>query len=246
MTAPWVPNGIATLALVASIIAAIASAFSALFAIRAIRLSGSQFDIASAREERFFKEIAERDRRVQIASAYMTLETQSSDIFRHTGEHAEMLLLFRGDPQPAVTAAHPDYAKAREVTLNLYYQSLNLFEVSARFRRDEIMEHSVFASWVAWFIELLDDQFFRDNWPNIRANYTPDVRDIFDVGTEIYGALTDPAQREAAFYDAVADIMECEEIRGWTRKLKDEKRAWKGRTIWLANSNLSGTNHLPA
>jgi hypothetical protein len=29
---------------------------------------------------------------------------------------------------------------------NLYFQTLNLFEVCARFRRQEIIEHQVFAS----------------------------------------------------------------------------------------------------
>ncbi len=46
----------------------------------------------------------------------------------------------------------------------------------------------MFASWVAWFYDTLDDWYFREMWPDFRGNYTDDVRDIFDLGIALFKA----------------------------------------------------------
>ena len=85
-------------------------------------------------------------------------------------------------------------------------------------------------------------------WPEIRANYTDDVRDIFDVGHDIWN-LEPEATRTAHFYSAVAWIMRdksgkpCAEIAGWIEKLEREKVTWpqiRDRLNW--KSGINGTS----
>ena len=165
--------------------------------------------------------------RVEKSTAYLALEVASSDIFRYEAENFERLAPYRemfaspGDIK-ALTASDSENAI---IAYNLYFQTLNLFEVCARFRRQEVIEHEVFASWVTWFYDTLDDWYFRDQWPDLRGNYTADVRDVFDLGLQIFsdipverhhvrGDEVDHARRRE-FFRRVALVMDCEEIEGW-------------------------------
>lgn len=169
-----------------------------------------------------------REHRVEKSSAYLNLEVNSSEVFKYAAERAELMKPFRCESPPPGLRARKNYEEGCEVTLNLYFQSLNLFEVCARFRRQGIIEPQVFASWVAWFYELLDDWYFRKVWDKeLRANYTRDVRAIFDVGCEILAEHGLGPRSEKAFFQAVADIMESpsqglagEPIRVWHDELK--------------------------
>lgn len=168
-----------------------------------------------------------REHRVEKSSAYLNLEVNSSEVFKYAAERAELMKPFRCESPPPNLRARTDYEEGCEVTLNLYFQSLNLFEVCARFRRQGIIEPQVFASWVAWFYELLDDWYFREVWKKeLRANYTRDVRAIFDVGCQIFAEGAAGLDHEEAFYQAVADIMESQRqglagdpIRVWHKEL---------------------------
>lgn len=169
--------------------------------------------------------------RVEKSTAYLALEVASSDIFRYEAENFDRLAPYRdmfaspGDIK-ALTASDSENAI---IAYNLYFQTLNLFEVCARFRRQEVIEHEVFASWVTWFYDTLDDWFFRNQWPDLRGNYTADVRDIFDLGLKIFsdmpverhhvrGDAMDEARRRE-FFRQVATVMDCEEIEGWQQAI---------------------------
>lgn len=183
------------------------------------------------RERRFFEDVRLRERHAQVAANYLALETQSSEIFKYTAENEELIGDLRGNITKKLWN-DPSRAAGRAVLLNLYYQSLNLFEVCARFRRNEIVEPEVFASWLAWFLEILEDSYFRSQWrPVIRSNYTSDVRRIFDVGLEIFEAKPKIGRRDEAFYAAVAEIMakdkvDCAVIARWPTDMK-EAHSWR-------------------
>lgn len=200
---------------VIAVLAMAASAFSAFYAWYAVRAARQQFEAGQARE-----------RDVHVAANYLALETASSDIFRYTAENESCVAPIRGEvaEEQWSGARHAD---ARATLLNLYYQSLNLFEVCARYRRQNMVRAEVFASWVSWFAEILEDSYFRAQWhPVVRANYTKDVRDIFDVGVGIFNAIPEPERRQAAFFSAVAEIMDdCETIAGWLSGIREE-RVW--------------------
>lgn len=181
-------------------------------------------------------------------SNYMELEIQSSQIFKFTAEKADLMEKFRGDDLPK-DWRDGRWVKERETTLNLFFQSLNLFEVCARMRKkDQMFPAEVFASWVSWFTEILESRFFRAEWPTIRTNYTDDVRTIFDVGVDIWETLP-PDQRIANFYKAVAWIMRddkdvpCAEIAEWPRRLIEEELSWeKIQQEWTPQSPTPGIN----
>jgi ribosomal protein S18 acetylase RimI-like enzyme len=175
-----------------------------------------------------------RERRVEKSSAYLNLEVQSSETFRYQAEHALVMATFQLPERPADVPG-PDHA-GWETTLNFYFQCLNLFEVCSNFRRHAIVSPEVFASWVTWFHEILQDWYFRSIWRDeLRANYTRDVRNIFDAGVEIYERESDPAMRERAFFSAVAYLFGgCRVVGEWLDHLETVPvipSDWRGRQI---------------
>lgn len=202
------------------------------------------FDDQKAREQRFFDDQRDRELSAQVAANYLSLEIQSSEIFKYTAENDALIGPLRG---PNGRWQGRDRAAGRAVLLNLYYQSLNLFEVCARFRRRDMVEPEVFASWVAWFLEILEDDYFRSQWrPLIRGNYTNDIRSIFDVGVEIFEAGLGDEECQTAFYDAVSRIMAkptgpCSVIAGWPEEMKDVHSWEKLKEMSFSNGEEAAT-----
>lgn len=156
-----------------------------------------------------------RERRIEKSTAYLDLEVHSSEAFRYQAEHARLLAPLRLDERPNDLLILEDDAK--EAALNYYFQCLNLFEVCSNFRRHNIISAGVFASWVAWFHDILKDWYFRSIWRStLRNNYTRDVRNVFDIGVEIFETHRDPDLREREFYQAVAYLMnQCPVVANW-------------------------------
>lgn len=154
-----------------------------------------------------------RESRVEKSSAYLDLETTSSEIFRYQAEKYETMKKARLWDGHAASWTGVS-AEAAELTEQFYFQCLNLFEVASNFRKKEIVNHGVFASWVAWFYELLEEPYFRKVWPDIRTNYTDDVRAIFDSGRLIFESDLAAPIRRRAFYDAVAQTLRRDRM-GW-------------------------------
>lgn len=175
---------------------------------------------------------AKRERRIEKSAAYLSLEMHSSDAFRYQGERAHLMALLRRATPPVPL---PEIkTEALEATLNYYFQCLNLFEVCCNFRRNRIIEDQVFASWVAWFFDILKDWHFRDIWAtDLRAYYTQDVRRIFDFGVQIF-SLHDAQQiREREFYKAVAHVMgNCGVVKRWLDEVEKPD-------VWPATSRLN-------
>lgn len=169
------------------------------------RKTAERFRQVDDQRERHHSEEKRRELRLRNAAVYLQLEVHSSEVFKFTAEKAQVLKPYRCATRPDGMA---EDEQARETALNLYFQSLNLFEVAARMKRNNLFPDDVFASWVAWFLEVLDSWFFRAEWDEeIRPNYTTDVRRIFDIGCDIFRREPDVDAREAAFYRAVAYVM---------------------------------------
>jgi hypothetical protein len=182
----------------------------------------------------FISRLQRRDAvRVEKSNAYLSLEVASSDIFRYEAENFDRLAPYQeiyASPSDALALKQSDEENAI-IASNLYFQTLNLFEVCTRFRRQEVIEHEVFASWVTWFYDTLDDWYFRDQWPDLRGNYTRDIRNIFDIGVQIFTQMRvesgherydihDDARRRE-FFRVVSEVMECEEIAGWNDEIAE-------------------------
>lgn len=161
-----------------------------------------------------------RERRIEKSSAYLNLEVHASEAFRYQAEKAALMASFQLAERPAAVPEQ-DHA-GWQTTLNFYFQCLNLFEVCSNFRRHAIVSPEVFASWVAWFHEILQHWYFRSIWrTELRANYTRDVRNIFDLGVEIFERESDPDRREREFFSAVACLFGgCRVVGEWLDHLE--------------------------
>ena len=186
-----------------------------------------------------------RDRRsirVEKSSAYLQLETHSSAAFRYAAENGAAMEPFepRVPPKPRPSLK----SNNAEITRQFYYQCLNLFEVCSNFRRKHVIDHAVYASWVAWFHELLDQWYFRELWQaEMRDNYTQDVRGIFDLGVQIYKAhpgARDDELRRREFYKAVSHLLGgCRAVDEWLDKLEEHPEwppAKHGRLVMVRRS----------
>lgn len=186
----------------------------------------AKFDEIKRRQDSFYGRTEARELSLKTMSVYMELEVNSSKIFEYTAERSHLMAYFRAtEPDPGLRPSTTDYDKCAETTLNLYFQSLNLFEVCAHMYRHDLFPRDVFGSWIAWFYEVLDDWYFQEQWPQIRENYTQDVRAIFDIGTDIFRYALDDEDRLRAFYDGVATAMaprvaEQIEIGDWLDRAK--------------------------
>jgi hypothetical protein len=133
--------------------------------------------------------------------------------------------------------------------LRKYYEiTMNLFEVSARFRKENIFREDVFGSWTIWYFETCREWGFRWWWPDLRKNYVPDVRKIFDYPVEAYQFEPKPGfeerlkkmdreqtlvalekrQRvlekvEEDFFFHVAEIYGCGVVMGWKKGLDHDR-----------------------
>ena len=164
---------------------------------------------------RLERHVAARDDRVEKSTAYLELEVHSSEAFRYAAENCDAMKAFEStDPAGRRPSTG---SKNAQITRQYYYQCLNLFEVCSNFRRHDVVDKTVYASWVAWFHEVLDQWYFRELWDgDLRENYTPDVRHIFDLGIQIYARESDPERRRRAFYKAVAGLFGgCAIIAHW-------------------------------
>jgi len=164
---------------------------------------------------RLGRHVAARDDRVEKSSAYLQLEVHSSEAFRFAASHCDAMRPYETTERPA-RLPRSDRENA-ELTRQYYFQCLNLFEVCSNFRRHEVVDKQVYASWVAWFHEVLDQWYFRELWAGeMRENYTPDVRHIFDIGLRIYALHSDGEQRRREFYKAVGHLFGgCKIIENW-------------------------------
>ncbi len=165
-----------------------------------------------------------REHRIEKSQAYLQLELASMEIFKFEASNADCL-------RPLVCSIEPaqlpdDVDDRRKVARNLFFQSLNLFEVSSHLRRAKVLTPEVYATWVAWFHSTLDGWYFRSIWEDrLRMHYASDVRDIFDIGLQIYGRLEDDDEREREFYAAVGQLMSCPKIAAWPDAL-DRRPQW--------------------
>jgi hypothetical protein len=146
--------------------------------------------------------------RVEQQQTYQRLELASNEVFRFTATHAETLVAYQAlQPDPSI-----DFDRAvtqNAVADNHIFQTLNLFEMAARLRREEFFEDEIFASWVIWYYELLQSWYFRYKWPDMALNYTREMRLVFDEPVRKFDLHADEGKRVQAFYTHVARVLDC-------------------------------------
>lgn len=110
-------------------------------------------------------------------------------------------------------------------TMNYVCQNLNLFEIAIRYRQEKLIPATVFGSWVIWYYNMANAPHFADIWDDVMWDYTPELRDIMHKGVSLSKSDDDDYSRQNKFFLHVADLLECDEIRGWISLLENERRA---------------------
>lgn len=171
-----------------------------------------------------------REQRIERSQAYLQLELASIEVFKYKAENWYAL-------NWALTNENPKRLRKNqleEISDQYFYQCLNLFEISSRFRKVGIIEEHIYASWIAWFYEALEVPYFRKQWLlEYRDNYTPELQDIFDAGVRLWVTVpeeTPPesselgrvgpkdgptARRRRLFYQYVGWLLACPVIADW-------------------------------
>lgn len=159
---------------------------------------------------------------------YQTLELQSVQLFQWEIDHPKQVKqLWFSDKLPA--------NEFDQYLLRQYVcQILNLFEMATRFRKEGIVAHEVYGSWVIWMWELCDLPVFQELWRGpggIWTNYVSAFRDIMSTGVEISSPiaargkkkprLSDEEKEKIAqencrkFFAAVSEKFNCEVVQSW-------------------------------
>ena len=164
-------------------------------------------------ESRKVQKKALENQKIEI---YQTLEIQSNAVFEFEAANSAVLAAFKSHLAPTGVFTTPgmfgpdaDPCEAKLVARKYYEITCNLFEVSSRLRRREIVDHEVFGSWVAWFFDTATEWGFRAAWHDLRDNYTSDLRLVFDNVVDRLIAEWDTPHAAGAFRDFdVAEIAE--------------------------------------
>ncbi len=175
---------------------------------------------------------AERTSRQQI---YQTLELQAVSLFRFETGRGDLVGQLWVDEADGGT---PPKDAIAEYQLSQYIcQFLNLFEMAFRFRKEDVVEHQVFGSWVIWMWSLCERAPFRERWKgDMRMNYVPDFRAVIDEGVRLCDDLARLPRKTSAetrrmkadaaleaFFRHMAQALDgCPAVLAW---LDDRKRA---------------------
>lgn len=150
--------------------------------------------------------------RVQKQQTYQRLELASNELFRFLATHAAVLVGYTAkvrDPSLVVTD------KDRMIADSGIYQTVNLFEMAARLRRQNFFEDEVFGSWVIWYHELLTSWYFRSCWQEIRLNYTKEMRLVFDEPVARFDPAADDVESKQQFFAHVAKQLKSPVVKRW-------------------------------
>lgn len=161
-----------------------------------------------------------RANRLEKQENYLRLELASNDVFRFEAEHSARLAPYTAEYFDSSTVDHADDTVAEA----FFYMTLNLFEISVRFRKDLTIDKHVFGSWVVWYYDILCCGFFRRMWPDYRVNYTKDLREVFDHPVETFDIEMDDAERRQRFFNHVAVVLDCPIVQEWVPEPLAETR----------------------
>ncbi|WP_325489510.1 hypothetical protein [Sphingomonas sp.] len=169
-----------------------ALAFTIIWAVRQLLAEGRQRreaqSIADAQREEADRKALDA-RKVEI---YQRLEIESNRVFEFEARHAKLVPTMKRRLAPVgrfddladlVRNEHGERIDPRQIAMiarKYYEMNCNLFEIAARLRKLDLIDADVFGSWVAWYFDTCTEWGFRALWGDLRDNYTPNLREIFD------------------------------------------------------------------
>ena len=181
-----------------------------------------------------FQRQNKRQRRIELQENYLKLELESNAVFRFEAEHGGILADYKLSVRPDDYGAGvepADLLKRESVADNFFLQQLNLFEIAARFRRDEVFAPHIFGSWVIWFHDVTRSWWFRERWESEYSdNYTEDLYYIFTPMVAYFNEMVaceaisdrddDPhaGALKKIFFEHVAERFRCPVVLEWLKR----------------------------
>ncbi len=183
-----------------------------------------------------------RSVRVQKTEIYVRLELASSELFSFEAENVGHLERYRDlfmhenkfddhekivmkiydklengykCSNPKVMDAYRTIELEKRMVRKYYEKTLNLFEIAARLKASRIIEPQVFGSWVIWYYDTLCEFAFRNDWDDLRLNYTPDLRAVFDKHISHFKHDVPDEIRRHEFFQDMADLYSCSILKHW-------------------------------
>lgn len=153
-----------------------------------------------------------RDRVAVNREVYQRLEFASVELFRFEADHPDLVRALWQKGAPA-----PEKDSAEEIILQDFVcQYLNLFEMALQLRKQDVVPHEVFGSWVVWYFNLAGAPGFPRIWEELRCYYVADLAQAMDRGIEIHKTVYgEAAQREEFFKFFAEKLDSCRAIREW-------------------------------
>jgi hypothetical protein len=167
-----------------------------------------------------------RELAVQKIELYHRLETGSIELFKFEATNVARLKPFQ-DLTRDVAATQALDDEDAFIKRKFYEQTMNLFEMAARFRKKNIIEPEIYGSWVIWYYDTLAQWGFREEWPDLRQNYTVEIRAVFDKPVAEFNAGEDDAVRKRRFFKHVGDLINCDKVRKLLDTLEREAEHYK-------------------
>lgn len=182
---------------------------------------------------------------------YQTIELASNDLFRFECEQPKLVsALWHRETLTKDEAESP----VLEYQLRQYIcQTLNLFEMTTRFRRQDVVEATVFGSWVIWMWDFCQNPVFARNWTGreadgtkaelepLKPNYVGDLRQTMDRGVALArDATLSDTEKRRKFFCEIALLVEpnyvggkgCPEVLVFLQQIeKDEAAATTSEAI---------------
>lgn len=167
-----------------------------------------------------------RELKVQKVELYHRLETGSIELFKFEAANVARLKPYQDLTRNAATAQKLDDEDAF-ISRKFYEQTMNLFEMAARFRKKNIIEPEIYGSWVIWYYDTLLQWGFREEWPDLRQNYTEEIRAVFDKPVSEFNATESDVLRKRRFFKHVGDLINCDKVRKLLDTLEREAERYK-------------------
>lgn len=153
-----------------------------------------------------------RDRVAANREIYQRLELASIELFRFEADHPELVKQLREKD------AHvPKKDSAEEtVLIDFLCQYLNLFEMAYRLRKEDIVPHDVFGSWVVWFLSLAEAPAFPRLWEEVKCDYVKDLVQVMEKAMELVKQYPDDTIRRREFFQFMSKALGCcPDIANW-------------------------------
>lgn len=153
-----------------------------------------------------------RDRVAANREVYQRLEFASIELFRFEADHPELVKSLWQEGELA-----PKKDSVEEVLLQDFVcQYLNLFEMAYRFRKEDIVPHDVFGSWVVWYFNLAGAAAFPRVWAQLRCDYTEELVNIMDKAVAIHSKVIGETAQRKTFFTYFANLLDnCPHIIKW-------------------------------